>query len=281
MFFPTNITLQIKGKLHVVDRPWVMGIMNMTPDSFFANSRVDLSTDHVLRIADNMLGEGAKILDIGGYSSRPGAAEVSKDEEIKRTVPHIEAIKRKFPEALVSIDTFRAAVAKAAVESGADIVNDISSGELDSQMLETVGALGVPYIAMHMQGSPQTMQGLTNYADITKDICCFFSKKLEECRKFGIKDVIIDPGFGFAKTLDQNYEILKNLMYFKTIESLLLVGLSRKSMIYKKLEINPEEALNGTTALHIFSLLQGANILRVHDVKAAKETIELFKQLYP
>lgn len=281
MFFPTNITLKIKGKLHVVDRPWVMGIMNMTPDSFFANSRVDLSTDHVLRIADNMLAEGAKILDIGGYSSRSGAAEVSKDEEIKRTVPHIEAIKRKFPEALVSIDTFRAAVAKAAVESGADIVNDISSGELDSQMLETVGALGVPYIAMHMQGSPQTMQGLTNYADITKDICCFFSKKLEECRKFGIKDVIIDPGFGFAKTLDQNYEILKNLMYFKTIESLLLVGLSRKSMIYKKLEINPEEALNGTTALHMFSLLQGANILRVHDVKAAKETIELFKQLYP
>lgn len=281
MFFPTNITLQIKGKLHVVDRPWVMGIMNMTPDSFFANSRVDLSTDNVLRIADNMLGEGAKILDIGGYSSRPGAAEVSKDEEIKRTVPHIEAIKRKFPEALVSIDTFRAAVAKAAVESGADIVNDISSGELDSQMLETVGALGVPYIAMHMQGSPQTMQGLTNYADITKDICCFFSKKLEECRKFGIKDVIIDPGFGFAKTLDQNYEILKNLMYFKTIESLLLVGLSRKSMIYKKLEISPEEALNGTTALHMFSLLQGANILRVHDVKAAKETIELYKQLYP
>jgi dihydropteroate synthase len=281
MFFPTNITLQIKGKLHVVDRPWVMGIMNMTPDSFFANSRVDLSTDHVLRIADNMLGEGAKILDIGGYSSRPGAAEVSKDEEIKRTVPHIEAIKRKFPEALVSIDTFRAAVAKAAVESGADIVNDISSGELDSQMLETVGALGVPYIAMHMKGSPQTMQGLINYADITKDICCFFSKKLEECRKFGIKDVIIDPGFGFAKTLDQNYEILKNLMYFKTIESLLLVGLSRKSMIYKKLEINPEEALNGTTALHMFSLLQGANILRVHDVKAAKETIELFKHLYP
>lgn len=281
MFFPTNITLQIKGKLHVVDRPWVMGIMNMTPDSFFANSRVDLSAENVLRITDNMLGEGAKILDIGGYSSRSGAAEVSKDEEIKRTVPHIEAIKRKFPEALVSIDTFRAAVAKAAVESGADIVNDISSGELDSQMLETVGALGVPYIAMHMQGSPQTMQGLTNYADITKDICCFFSKKLEECRKFGIKDVIIDPGFGFAKTLDQNYEILKNLMYFKTIESLLLVGLSRKSMIYKKLEINPEEALNGTTALHMFSLLQGANILRVHDVKAAKETIELYKQLYP
>lgn len=281
MFFPTNITLQIKGKLHVVDRPWVMGIMNMTPDSFFANSRVDLSTDHVLRIADKMLCEGAKILDIGGYSSRPGAAEVSKDEEIKRTVPHIEAIKRKFPEALVSIDTFRAAVAKAAVESGADIVNDISSGELDSQMLENVGALGVPYIAMHMQGSPQTMQGLTNYADITKDICCFFSKKLEECRKFGIKDVIIDPGFGFAKTLDQNYEILKNLMYFKTIESLLLVGLSRKSMIYKKLEIGPEEALIGTTALHMFSLLQGANILRVHDVKAAKETIELYKQLYP
>lgn len=281
MFFPTNITLQIKGKLYLVDRPWVMGIMNMTPDSFFVDSRVELTLDGVLRIAERMVEEGAEILDIGGYSSRPGAAEVSPEEEISRTVPYIEAIKKRFPETLISIDTFRASVARPAVEAGADIVNDISAGDLDPNMLETVGMLGAPYIAMHMKGSPQTMQALAAYTDITKEICYFFSRKLEECRKFGIKDVIIDPGFGFAKTLEQNYEILRNLAYFKTIECILLVGLSRKSMIYKKLEIKPEDALNGTTALHMFSLLHGANILRVHDVKAAKETIELYKQLYP
>lgn len=227
-----------------------------------------------------MVEEGAQILDIGGYSSRPGAADVSLDDELSRTVPFVDAIKRRFPDVLISIDTFRAKVARDAVDAGADIVNDISSGDMDSTMLETVGGLGVPYIAMHMKGSPQTMQGLATYSEIVKDICGFFSKKMDECRKFGIKDVIIDPGFGFAKTLDQNYEILKNLAYFKTIECILMVGLSRKSMIYKKLAIQPEEALNGTTALHMFSLQQGANILRVHDVKAARETIELFKQLY-
>jgi dihydropteroate synthase len=281
MFFPTNITLQIKGKLYLVDRPWVMGIMNMTPDSFFAKSRLEPRIASVLMTAEKMIEEGADILDIGGYSSRPGAAEVSLEEEIKRTVPFIEAIRDRFPKTLISIDTFRSPVAKAAIESGADIVNDISSGELDKQMLDIVGKLGVPFIAMHMKGNPKTMEGLSTYSDITKEVCCFFSKKLEECRKFGIKDVIIDPGFGFAKTLEQNYEILRNLMYFNTVECLLLVGLSRKSMIYKKLGIQPEESLNGSTALHMFSLLQGANILRVHDVKAAKETIELHKYLCP
>ena len=264
----------------MIDRPWIMGIMNMTPDSFFAGSRVEPTVDNALWLAERMVAEGAEMLDIGGYSSRPGAAEVSAEEEISRTVPYIEAIKKRFPETLISIDTFRSGVAKEAINAGADIVNDISAGDLDGAMLETVGTLGVPYIAMHMKGSPQTMQELATYTDITKEICYFFSKKLEECQKFGIKDVIIDPGFGFAKTLEQNYEILRNLAYFKTIECILLVGLSRKSMIYKKLGIRPEDALNGTTALHMFSLLQGANILRVHDVKAAKETIELYNQLY-
>lgn len=280
MFFPTNITLQSKGKLYTVDQPWIMGIMNMTPDSFFLGSRVDTDINRVLKTAELMVEEGAQILDIGGYSSRPGAVDVSLDDELSRTIPFVDAIKRRFPDALISIDTFRAKVARYAVDAGADIVNDISSGDMDSSMLETVGKLGVPYIAMHMKGSPQTMQGLATYSEIVKEIYGFFSRKMDECQKFGIKDVIIDPGFGFAKTLDQNYEILKNLAYFKTIECILMVGLSRKSMIYKKLAIQPEEALNGTTALHMFSLQQGANILRVHDVKAAKETIELYKQLY-
>lgn len=280
ILFPSKITLRSKGKLLLLERPWVMGILNVTPDSFYSGSRVFENLDLILRKAEQMIQEGADILDIGGYSSRPGADEVSVQEELERVVPAIQAIKEQFPEILISVDTFRAKVAKDAVFSGADIVNDISSGELDPDMFGTVGQLDVPYIAMHMRGTPKDMQTLTDYRDILSEIMYLFAKKKEECKKAGIKDVIFDPGFGFAKTLEQNYWILKNLSYFKTIQSPILVGVSRKSMIYKTLEISAEEALNGTTALNMVALLNGANILRVHDVKEAKQTELLFNRIY-
>ena len=226
-----------------------------------------------------MVREGADMLDVGGYSTRPGASEVSVDEELKRTIPLIEALSKTFPETLVSIDTFRAKVAVEAVFAGAGIVNDVSAGNLDEAMLPEVGALGVPYIAMHMRGNPANMQQFTSYEDVLVDILKYFADKLAACKKVGIKDVIIDPGFGFSKTLEQNYWILKNLSYFKTIGAPILSGVSRKSMIYKKLGVGPEEALNGTTALNMVALMNGATILRVHDVKEAKETVELYKQL--
>ncbi|RZS98305.1 dihydropteroate synthase [Cecembia calidifontis] len=279
ILFPSKITLRIKGKLLLLDRPWVMGILNITPDSFYPGSRVFKNLDVILKKAEQMIQEGADILDIGGYSSRPGADEVSIEEELDRVLPAISRIKEHFPETLVSVDTFRAKVAEESINTGADIVNDISSGELDPDMLATVGKLEVPYISMHMRGTPRDMQSLTDYRDILSEIMYFFAKKKEECRKAGIKDVIFDPGFGFAKTLEQNYWILKNLSYFKTIQSPILVGVSRKSMIYKTLEIPAEEALNGTTALNMVALLNGANILRVHDVKEAKQTVSLFNKL--
>lgn len=258
-----------------------MGILNLTPDSFYAESRVNSGSKMVLKLAEKMIGEGANILDVGGYSSRPSADFVSEEEELKRTINTIEQLKKTFPEPLISIDTFRSKVAKEAVCAGADLVNDISAGELDSDMIPTVGKLSVPYIAMHMRGNPKTMQENTRYENIILEIMNYFSEKMEVCRKSGIKDVIIDPGLGFAKTLDQNYWILRNLAYFKTIQAPILVGLSRKSLIYKKLEIQPENALNGTTALNMAALINGANILRVHDVKEAKETIKLYKEIYP
>lgn len=257
-----------------------MGILNLTPDSFFEKSRVLTSKEGFLSVAEKMILEGADILDIGGYSSRPMAEDISVEEELKRTISTIEKIKREFPEILISIDTFRSKVAAEAVDAGADVVNDISAGELDSSMIEQVGKLNVPYIVMHMRGNPRTMQHQTGYQEILIEIMHYFSKKLNLCRKAGIKDVLIDPGFGFSKTLDQNYWILKNLAYFKTIQAPILVGISRKSMIYKKLGITVEEALNGTTALHMAALISGANILRVHDVKEAKETIKLYKEIY-
>lgn len=279
--FPPKITLRSKGKLFLLDRPWVMGIMNITPDSFYEGSRVSQDEALILHQAEKMLVSGADLLDIGGYSSRPGANEVSLDEEMSRVLPAITAIKREFPEAKVSIDTFRSKIASSAVQCGADFVNDISAGTLDPDMIETVGKLQVPYIAMHMKGTPQNMQNQTAYDDILLEMMKYFSEKMNECKKAGINDVILDPGFGFAKTMEQNYWILRNLSYFKTIQAPLLIGVSRKSMIYKKLEINPGEALNGTTALHMAALMHGAQILRVHDVKEAKETVTLFKQLYP
>jgi dihydropteroate synthase len=278
--FPPKITLRIKGKLLLLDRPWIMGIINITPDSFYAGSRFSGIKEDILKIADKMIRDGADILDIGGYSSRPGADEVSVDEELSRVIPAIEIIKKHNPGTLISIDTFRAEVAKEAVGAGADIINDISAGDLDAEMIRTVAGLQVPYIAMHMRGNPKNMQHKTDYDDVLLEIVNFFAKKLQIFNKAGIKDVILDPGFGFAKTLEQNYWILKNLSYFKIIQAPILVGISRKSMIYKKLDLTPEESLNATTALHMAALIHGAGILRVHDVKEAKQTVILYNQLY-
>jgi dihydropteroate synthase len=279
--FPQKYTFQIKGCLYSWNKPKVMGILNLTPDSFFEGSRVPTDKKSVLEEAEKKIKEGADFLDLGGYSTRPGAADISIEEEIARVIPAISEIKKNFPDTLLSVDTFRSQVAKAAVEAGAELVNDISAGNLDPEMLPLVAQLGVPYIAMHMKGSPQTMQTETSYTDLVPDVLAYFGEKIEQFRKFGIKDVIIDPGFGFAKTREQNFELLRNLSSFKRLGLPVLVGLSRKSMIYKTLEISANEALNGTTALNMFALLQGADILRVHDVKEAKETIELAAQIYP
>lgn len=278
--FPVKKTLQSKGNLYVMDEPWVMGILNITPDSFYEKSRIPLKNSVIIKKAGEMLGNGAKILDIGGYSTRPGATPLSIQEELNRIIPVITGIREAFPNALLSVDTFRHQVAEKAIESGADIVNDISGGQLDPGMIRKVGNMGVPYICMHMRGNPQNMQSLTEYGELEKEILDFFSVKLNECREAGIKDVIVDLGFGFAKTLDQNYQLLKHLPLFSQLGLPLLVGISRKSMIYKHLGILANEALNGTTAAHVIALFNGARILRVHDVKEAKEAIEIYKKVY-
>ncbi len=279
--FPQKYTFQIKGCLYSLNKPKVMGIINLTPDSFFEGSRVSIDKNSVLFEAEKKIREGADFLDLGGYSTRPGAANLSIEEEINRVIPAILEIKQSFPETLISIDTFRSEVAKAGIEAGADLVNDISAGNLDPQMLPLIGQLGVPYIAMHMRGTPQTMQNETAYSDLISEVLSYFASKVEQFAKFGIKDVIIDPGFGFAKTSAQNFELLRQLSSLKRLGLPVLAGISRKSMIYKTLDISANEALNGTTALNMVALLQGAAILRVHDVKEAKETIQLFEQLYP
>lgn len=258
-----------------------MGIINLTPDSFFEGSRVSTDTKSILFEAEKKIGEGADFLDLGGYSTRPGAEHISLEEEINRVIPAILEIKKNFPDTLISIDTFRAEVAKAGIEAGADLVNDISAGNLDVEMLPLIGRLGLPYIAMHMRGTPQTMQLVTDYSDLISEVLSYFGNKVKQFAKFGIKDVIIDPGFGFAKTSAQNFELLRHLSSLKRLGLPILAGVSRKSMIYKTLDISANEALNGTTALNMVALLQGAAILRVHDVKEAKQTIQLFEQLYP
>ncbi len=279
--FSQKHSIQIKGRLISLDKPQLMGILNLTPDSFFAGSRLDGNRDSILARAQKLIGDGADFLDLGGYSTRPGAAEVSVQEELDRVVPAVEAIRSEFPKVPISIDTFRAKVAEATISAGADIINDISSGDLDEEMLPLIAALQVPYISMHMRGNPKNMQEQTNYSDILAEILYYFSEKVDLFKKLGIKDVILDPGFGFAKTIEQNYFLLKNLRSFEALGLPVLVGISRKSMIYKTLEIQASEALNGTTALNMFALTQGANLLRVHDVKEAKETLKLFEQLYP
>ncbi len=255
-------------------QPKVMGILNITPDSFYAGSRVN-STDDALQLAVKMLEEGADMIDIGGYSSRPRANNVSESEEIDRTCETISTIIREFPDAIISIDTFRSSVAKRAVEAGAGVINDISGGDLDKRMFDTVADLNVPYILMHMRGNPQTMQKLTKYENLIDQIVDDLQKKVNKLHSRGVNDVIVDPGFGFAKTVNQNYELLKNLDYFKVLELPVLVGVSRKSFIYKTLGCQSEDALNGSTVLHTLAILNGAQILRVHDVKEAVEVVKL------
>ncbi|MEP1087631.1 dihydropteroate synthase [Algoriphagus sp.] len=279
--FPNKNTLQFDGRLFNLNKPQLMGIVNLTPDSFFEGSRTEKSLEILATLVHQHISNGATLLDLGGYSSRPGALEISLQEEIDRVIPAVEWVATNYPDTIISVDTFRAKVAELAVGAGAQLINDISAGDLDKDMIPTVAKLQVPYIAMHMRGNPQNMQEKTNYSDILEEILYYFAEKLEQFRKFGIKDVIIDPGFGFAKTLDQNYFLLRNLHQFKELSSPILVGVSRKSMIYKALEVEPDQALNGTTALNMFALCHGANILRIHDVKEANETLKLFNTLYP
>jgi|TARA_B110000027_G_scaffold38590_1_gene42650 dihydropteroate synthase len=271
-------SINVSGRLLSFDQPRVMGVINVTKDSFYAKSRV-VNEDDILNRAGEMLKEGADILDVGGYSSRPGAVEVPLKEEIGLTSHAIELIKSHFPDALISIDTFRSEVAAVALRAGATIVNDISAGTLDPKMIDFITANQVPYIAMHMRGNPENMQKLAKYTDIIPDILFYFSQLIDRLRDKGHTDLIIDPGFGFAKTTEQNFEILAHLELFKNLESIILVGLSRKSMIYKTLETDPSEALNGTTVLNTLALSKGADILRVHDVRPAVEAIKLTKKI--
>ena len=278
--FSQKHSIQIKGRLICLDKPKIMGILNLTPDSFFAGSRMVGDRDGIISATQKMIQEGADFLDLGGYSTRPGAADVSVQQEIDRVTPAVEIIRGEFPEILISVDTFRSKVAKETVAAGADIINDISSGNLDEDMLPLIASMGLPYISMHMKGNPKNMQSEANYSDILPEILYYFSEKVDLFKKLGIKDVILDPGFGFAKTIEQNFFLLKNLKRFEAFGLPLLVGISRKSLIYRTLETEASEALNGTTALNMFALTQGANLLRVHDVKEAKETIKLFEQLH-
>lgn len=272
-----NLSINIKGKLHYFHNPWVMGIVNVTPDSFYADSRTFDSQSIYNRIAD-LIEQGADAIDIGGYSSRPGAADVSAQEEYSRLASALEIIRKHFPDTIVSIDTFRADVArKCVLDWQADIINDISGGIADPEMWNTVAELKVPYILMHMRGTPKTMQSLCDYSDVTADVIKDLAAKIDKMRQLGIADIIIDPGFGFAKTLEQNYTLMSELQEFKRLDMPLLVGISHKSMIYKALDIKPENALNGTTVLNTIALAKGADILRVHDVKEAKEAVKITK----
>lgn len=271
-------TLNCKGRLLVAHQPLVMGIINVTPDSFYSSSRIT-GIDDILRQSEKMLADGAAILDIGGQSTRPGSIEQDTSEELQRVVPAIEAIYKNFPEAYISVDTYRSAVAKKAVEAGACIVNDISGGTIDNAMLATVALLKTPFVCMHIKGTPATMQSEAHYDNVTREVLDYLVQKVEMCRLTGIHDVIVDPGFGFAKTIQHNFELLKNLEVFKILNRPLLLGISRKSTIYKTLGISTSGALNGTTVLNTIGLLKGAAILRVHDVKEAVEAVKLVFQM--
>ncbi len=269
-------SLNCKGKLLLIEKPLVMGILNITDDSFYAGSRLN-GMDAVKNKATQMFNEGADIFDIGAQSTRPGSTRISAEEELKKILPAIYMLKNLYPEILISIDTYHSKVAKEAVNAGAVIVNDISAGEMDKDMIEMVASLSVPYICMHIKGVPETMHEQTHYEDVTKEVLDFFIQKTAECKEAGIKDIIIDPGFGFGKNISQNLLLLKNLEVFKMLEKPIMAGLSRKSAIYKTLKIDAENSLNGTTVLHTLALQNGASILRVHDVKEAKEVINLFE----
>ena len=272
------MTINCKGKLIDLTTPKVMGILNLTPDSFYDGGKYSNENDIILQ-SSKMLEEGATFIDVGAYSSRPGAKHISEEEELQRIAPIVKLLVLKFPEIMLSIDTFRSEVAKKCIELGAAIINDISAGEMDVTMMKTVGELKVPYIMMHMKGTPQNMQKNPVYKNVTEDVLYYFSEKIALARSYAINDLIIDPGFGFGKTQEHNFKILSELELFKNIELPLLIGLSRKSMIYKTLQTNAKEALNGTTSLNTISLLKGANILRVHDVKEAIECIKLTNNL--
>lgn len=270
-----NFSLNLRGRLFTADRPLVMGIVNVTPDSFFAGSRVDAS--RLLSRVDSMLGAGADILDLGGYSTRPGAPDVPADVELERLLPAIEAIRAHWHKAVISVDTFRASVARRCIDAGADIINDISGGDLDAGMFATVADLKVPYVLMHTRGTPAQMQSLTDYDDVVADVLRDLAFKADRLRQAGVCDVIVDPGFGFAKTVDQNFRLLASLGAFKRIGCPILAGMSRKTMIWKELGITPDQALNGTTAVNMLALLNGADILRVHDVREAVEAVRLYQ----
>ena len=272
-------TLNCKGSLLDLSVPKIMGIINVTPDSFYDGGNTTVLRD-VIAKAEKMVNDGATFLDIGGYSSRPGATDISVAEETGRVIPVIEALRREFPNTYLSIDTFRSSVAEKAVAAGAAMVNDISGGSLDPNMFATVAQLQVPYILMHLKGNPQNMASLAHYENVTREVLYYFSEKLAEARAAGINDIVVDPGFGFAKTADHNFQLLQSLELFQSLEVPYLVGLSRKSTVYKTLGVTPVQALNGTTVLNTIALQKGASILRVHDVKEAKECVMLLQAMY-
>ncbi len=274
-FFQKKSMLNAGGKMIDLSVPKVMGIINVTPDSFFAGSR-KLNTADAVFMAEKMLNEGAGFLDIGAYSSRPGAADIAVEEETGRLLPVVEAIAKQFPEAVLSVDTFRAAVAEAAIKAGAHIINDISGGELDEQMFATVARLQVPYILMHTKGTPQNMAQKAQYEDVFAEVFDYFAEKVYRLKQLHVHDIILDPGFGFAKTREQSFKLLQQMQGFDLLQLPVLVGISRKGMIYKTLGGTAGSALNGTTVLNTIALMNGANILRVHDVKEAVETVKLF-----
>ena len=275
-------TINLKGSLRQLDEPIVMGILNATPDSFYAGSRQQSEADVVKRI-ETIISEGGALIDVGGYSSRPDAADVSEADEWARLEPVLSRLQRDYPQVPVSVDTFRSAIARRAVEEyGVAMINDISGGSLDEGMYATIATLGVPYVLMHMRGTPRTMQQQTDYDDVVEAVMMYFASELRTLRRLGVIDVILDPGFGFAKTLDQNYTLMRALSEFEArFEEPLLVGISRKSMIYRLLGGTPDDSLNGTTVLHTYALMHGANILRVHDVRAAAEAVRITRRLLP
>ena len=274
-----SVYIHVNGRLMDLSRPQVMGIINVTPDSFYASSRTQTEMALARRV-EQVVAEGASILDIGGYSSRPGAADVSPEEEMARLRRGLEVIRRVHPEAVVSVDTFRASVARQCVEEyGVALINDISGGEMDAEMFPTVAALGVPYVLMHMQGTPQTMQQAPHYDHLLRDVFLYFARKVQQLRDLGAKDIILDPGFGFGKTMEDNYALLAHLDEFGIFGLPLLVGVSRKSMITRLLGITPDDALNGTTVINTLCLTKGAHILRVHDVRQAVEAVRLVQAM--
>ncbi len=272
------LTLNCKGKILSLERPLIMGILNATPDSFFEGHLND-SNDSIIKRVGHMIADGADIIDIGGQSTKPGSERVELEAEKKRVIPVIDLIHQHYPECIISVDTYYSKVAELAVHVGASIVNDISAGNFDKDMIEIVGKLKVPYICMHMQGTPETMQNNPQYQNITKEVIDFFSEKIQECKKANIQDIIIDPGFGFGKTIEHNFKLLREMEALKILKLPILAGLSRKGMIYKSLNTSANEALNGTSILNTLALNNGASFLRVHDVKEAREAVALF-QLY-